>query len=74
MGYISCMSSCYGCKRIFSYNPVRVPSININGVREPICEICVARANPERIARGLEPIVPAPDAYTAADEHEVDYD
>jgi hypothetical protein len=74
MGYVSCMSACYGCKRIFSYNPVRVPSIRINGVREPICEICVKRANPERIANGLEPIVPAPDAYTAADEYEVDYD
>ena len=74
MGYISCMSACYGCKRIFSYNPMRVPSIPIQGMRQPICEICVARVNPERIANGLEPIIPAPDAYTVADENELNYD
>jgi hypothetical protein len=74
MGYVSCMSACIGCKRIFSYNPVRVPSITINGKREPICAFCVTIVNPQRIANGLEPIVPFPDAYEAADEYEVDYD
>ena len=71
MGYVWCTSQCFGCKRFFSYNPKRVPSIRINGEREPICRSCVERANPERIKRGLDPIVPAPDAYEACEEGEV---
>jgi len=50
---------------------MKVPSVRINGVREPICQACVNRANPERIKNGLEPIVPAPDAYKACDEKEL---
>ena len=72
MGYAYCMSACFGCGRLFSYNPMRVPSIPINGMREPICETCVARANPERIKRGLPPIVPYPDAYEPCDEQELE--
>jgi hypothetical protein len=72
MGYAFATSACAGCKRLITYNPVRVPSIRINGVREPICRDCVARANPRRIANGLEPIVPFPDAYEACDERELD--
>ena len=62
---------CFGCKRIFGFNPMRVPSIPINGVREPICQACVARVNPERERRGLSPIVPQPDAYEACREEEL---
>lgn len=64
-------SHCVGCGRLFSYNPVRVPSITIKGSREPICLACVQRVNPKRIANGLEPIVPLPDAYDACDESEL---
>lgn len=71
MGYIQACSPCIGCKQIFFYNPMRVPSIAIDGVREPICINCVERINPQRIANGLEPIVPLPDAYEACDESEV---
>jgi len=71
MGYALMTSECIGCHRIFSYNPVRVPSIRINGSREPVCMSCVERANPQRIANGLEPIVPHHDAYTACDESEL---
>lgn len=69
--YAFACSACYGCKRTFTYNPVRVPSININGSREPICQVCVDRVNPRRIANGLEPIVPHPDAYGACHESEL---
>lgn len=65
-------SACFGCKKLFSYNPVRVPSITVNGTREPICQTCVEAANPMRIANGLEPIVPLLDAYEACDETELD--
>ena len=71
MGYALCHSACIGCNRIFSYNPMRVPSVTVNGSREPICRDCVERANPQRIAKGLEPIVPRPDAYDPIDESEL---
>ena len=71
MGFVLGLSPCFGCKGLFAYNPVKVPSIRVHGVREPICATCVERANPERIARGLEPIVAAPDAYDACEESEL---
>jgi hypothetical protein len=67
-------SLCAGCHRIFSYNPLRVPSVVIKGSREPICRDCVERVNPARIANGLEPIVPLPDAYEPIHESELPYD
>ena len=73
MGYAYCHGPCFGCGRIFSFNPVRVPSITSKktGTREPICQTCVDRANPQRIKNGLPPIVPAADAYDACDESEL---
>jgi hypothetical protein len=71
MSYAFCTSACIGCGRIFSYNPVRVPSIRIKGSREPICEACVNRANPQRIKNGLKPITVQPDAYEACEESEL---
>jgi hypothetical protein len=71
MGYAYCTSACIGCGQIFSYNPMRVPSIRVKGEREPICQNCVDRANPRRIRNGLEPIVPHSDAYEPCDETEL---
>jgi hypothetical protein len=71
MGYALATSHCIGCGQIFSYNPVRVPSIRINGSREPICLPCVKLVNPIRVKNGLDPIVPKPDAYEACDEGEL---
>lgn len=65
MAYMSVMGPCIGCNQVFSYNADRVPSIRINGVREPVCRHCVERANPERVANGLDPIVVHPMAYEA---------
>lgn len=72
MGFALCTSPCVGCGRLFSYNPMRVPSLRWNGSREPICQACVDRANPVRVAKGLPPIVPLPDAYDACDESELE--
>jgi hypothetical protein len=71
MGYAFAHGDCYGCGRLFSFNPLRVPSLPVDGVRQPICEACVARANPLRVANGLPPIVPFPDAYEPVDENEL---
>lgn len=65
MGYMMAMGPCIGCKALFSFNPNRVPSVTVGGKKEPICRNCVDRANPLRVKNGLEPIVPAPDAYEA---------
>lgn len=72
MGYALAHGACIVCARLFSFNPVRVPSTTaITGQREPICQDCVWRLNPLREAKGLAPIVPAPDAYDACDESEL---
>lgn len=52
---------------------MRVPSTSaITGQREPICESCVDRLNPIRVANGLAPIAPLPGAYDACDEDELE--
>lgn len=71
MGVVQMFSACVNCGVAFFYNPNTVPSIRIKGFREPICRSCVERANPIRVANGLPPIVPAPDAYEACDESEL---
>ena len=71
MAWVQCIGICIGCKQTFTFNPVRVPSVIINGTREPFCGPCVARANPVRIANGLDPIVPLRDAYESCDEMEL---
>jgi hypothetical protein len=70
-GVAFAMGPCIGCQRLFSFNPMRVPSVTVKGTREPICLACVERANPMRIANGLAPIVPLPDAYEACEEGEL---
>lgn len=71
MGYALCTGSCAACGRLFMFNPVRVPSVRINGEREPVCSTCMQMANTERQRRGLEPLPIAPDAYEAVDESEL---
>jgi hypothetical protein len=71
MGYAIAMSPCIGCRRVFSYNPVKVPSLRINGSLEPVCMECVKRANPQRVANGLAPITVLPGAYEPCDEDEL---
>ena len=71
MGYIIMHSACIQCGRPFGYNPIAVPSVYVNGIREPICRACIEAANPRRVARGLDPIVIRPDAYEPLDETEL---
>jgi hypothetical protein len=72
---VSASGQCYRCKRTFSFNRERVPSIHANadgtpdpkGARAPICRECVERTNPRRIANGLPPIVILEGAYEAVE-------
>lgn len=71
MGYALVHSPCFGCGRVFSYNPHLVPSLPIAGVRQPICQACVDHVNPQRIRNGLAPIKPHPNAYEPIEESEL---
>lgn len=71
MGYVFMHAPCIGCSQPFAFNPMKVPSLMWNGKREPICRHCVERANPTRVANGLHPIVPDPEAYEPCDEYEL---
>lgn len=62
-GYMFATGPCAGCRRPFSFNPELVPSVTINGRREPFCLDCIELANPRRAEKGLPPIVPLPGAY-----------
>jgi hypothetical protein len=55
VGYVSLIGN---CGRIFASNPDYVPSLRLtNGRKLVFCRDCVEAANPERIRRGLLPIV-----------------
>jgi hypothetical protein len=69
--YAFAVGTCFGCSATFTFNPVKVPSININGDRKPICRTCVERVNPLRIKNGLEPITLQPGAYEECHESEL---
>jgi hypothetical protein len=65
MAYMSCMGPCVGCRRVFSFNPDRVPSLRVDGYKQPVCRDCMAKVNVERKEKGLEPFPVQPGAYEA---------
>jgi hypothetical protein len=71
MAFVSMTSACVRCGRLFFYNPLRVPSVVVNGQREPLCRPCVEWANRERAAKGLATWPIHHDAYEAVDEQEI---
>lgn len=62
-GYILAFGNCWACQNTFAFDPDRVPSIVVDGKREPLCRHCVKRANKIRKAAGAPLIVVLPDAY-----------
>jgi len=71
MGYVLMFGCCINCGRQFIFNPNKVPSVRVNGVREPVCRSCVEWANGERKKKGLELFTIPPDAYEACREEEL---
>lgn len=65
-GYCIAVVPCINCGRSFGCNPVKVPSVRINGIREPLCELCVDAYNERRLAAGLEAFPVPADAYQPA--------
>ena len=70
MGYVFVLGQCVACKKTFSFHPHKVPSLPVNGNREPVCRDCIEKANPIRIEQGLPPLTYASDAYEACPESE----
>jgi hypothetical protein len=72
MGYAFMTGNCWVCRKLFTFNPVRVPSIRDgSGVRQPICRNCIEMANRVRVIKGMEPFPVPGDAYEACDEAEL---
>lgn len=65
MAFMQAFGNCVVCHRMFAFNPERVPSVRVNGSREPVCRTCIERANPLRVAKGLPAIEILPNAYGA---------
>lgn len=63
MGYMLATGGCVNCQAMFTFNPDLVPSVVVNGSREPICRPCVEWANPQREKAGLQTINILPGAY-----------
>ena len=59
MGFMTAMGRCFGCNRLFEFNPTRVPSFK----GEPVCASCMAMVNEKRKAAGLAPHPIMVDAY-----------
>lgn len=68
MGFVLAIAPCVHCGETFRFNPMTVPSVVVDGVREPLCRPCVEWANLQREQRGLQPWTIAPDAYAPIDE------
>ena len=71
MGYMFATAECINCSGLFMFNPERVPSVVVNGRREPICRACVDYINPLREARGLLRIHVLPGAYETCNESDL---
>lgn len=72
--FVAVMGTCVRCDRLFSFSATKVPSVKINGTRQPLCEQCVGVLNAERVKLGLPEISVLPGAYEADDEREVPWD
>jgi hypothetical protein len=73
MGYVSVIGLCIRCEQPFMFSPTKVPSVLVEGKREPICASCVVFLNALREENGMEPIIVSPDAYLGDDENAVDW-
>jgi len=63
MGYMYVLGDCWACHRLFTFSAERVPSIVVDGQREPVCRDCITLANEQRKAKGMDLIVVLPGAY-----------
>lgn len=68
MAFMFVIGACVNCHATIAFNPSCVPSIRVNGVREPLCQTCHARWNEiHRTSQGLEPVAIHPEAFEPED-------
>ena len=64
MPYMVIAGDCVSCHALITFNPHFVPSLRVNGSREPLCASCHGRWNEiHRTSKGLEPVAIHPEAY-----------
>jgi hypothetical protein len=68
------MGDCLVCKRVFTFNPIKVPSFRVNGERQPVCLRCMYVVNEERAKKGFVAFQIHEDAYEACNENELPED
>jgi len=72
MGYAMMLTPCINCKQMFSCNPNKVPSLRVEGRREPLCRSCFDKWNQiHKVSKGLPPDEPLPGAYEPCPEEEL---
>jgi hypothetical protein len=72
MGSIMVHGACIACGTVMTFNPLYVPSIRIEGKREPLCRGCHAAWNRiHRTSQGLPPVPLHPLAYAPSEEHDL---
>ena len=70
MGHMLLVCNCINCGVLMGCNPNYVPSIRVDGKREPLCKDCFAAWNEfHRTSKGLEPVALHPEAYEPAEEY-----
>ncbi len=70
-GYVICTGTCYGCKQLFTFHSLYVPSLTIDGEREPFCRTCNERANAIRKDKRMPPLEVHPRGYEPLTEEEL---
>ncbi len=70
-GYAICTGTCYGCKQLFTFHSLYVPSLTIEGEREPFCRACIERANAIRKDKRMPPREVHPRGYEPLTEEEL---
>jgi len=73
MGYAMAASACFGCGKVFMYNPHRVPSFPDPKTmqKEPVCKECMELVNRRRVEIGVKPHPIHPDAYEPIKEEDL---
>jgi len=70
MGYLTMLCDCCACGTLIQCNPDKVPSLRLNGKREPLCRACFGKWNEvHRTSKGLDPVALDPEAYSPLDEN-----
>ena len=64
MSYMMVVGACVSCRAFITFHPDFVPSIRVEGEREPLCRACFTRWNEiHRVSKGLEPLSLHSQAY-----------